>query len=102
MKTLALAALVALTCAGAAVAQDYPVAYGDLDLGTVEGARRFDQRVNDAARQACRLGAPLPDAQCMGRFRVEARRLLPESRRQDYARARSSRVVAMVATVDYV
>lgn len=98
----ACAAIAALTCAGAAVAQDYPIAYGDLDLGSVEGARRFDQRVADAARQACRLGGPLPEAQCTRRFRVEAMRQLPDSRRQDYARARSYRVVAMVATVDYV
>lgn len=102
MKKFALALVAALACAGAAVAQDYPIAYGDLDLGSISGARQFDQRVADAARTACRAGGPLPEAQCMRRFRVEAMRLLPESRRQDYARARSTRVVAMVATIDYV
>lgn len=99
----ALAAVAALTAAGTAVAQDYPIAYGDLDLGSVEGARMFDQRVNAAARRACRMSGPaLLDNQCRDRFRAEALRLLPESRRQDYARAHGARVMAMVTTVTVV
>jgi len=82
--------------AGSALAQDYRIAFGDLDLGSAQGAAQFDARVSDAARDACRRGAPIADSQCRGRFRAEAMRLLPPARRDDYARARGGRVVAMV------
>ena len=101
MKTLALAAVSAtlLFTAGAASAQDYRIAFGDLDLGTQSGAAAFDARVDEAAGRACRLGAPMPDAQCRARFRAEAMRQLPAVRRDDYARARGGRVLAMVPAV---
>lgn len=84
---------VAVLSAGAASAQNYRIAFGDLDLGSSEGAARFDQRVDRAARTVCTTDAPLADAQCVRRFRVEATRLLPDASREDYARARNSRVV---------
>ena len=100
MKTFAVAALSAalLLSAGAASAQDYRIVIRDLDLGSVAGAAQFDARV-EAADRACNLGAPMPDARCVRRFRAEAMRLLPAARRDDYARARSSRVMAMVPVV---
>ena len=98
MKTFAIAALSAalLVSAGAASAQDYRIVIRDLDLGSVDGAAAFDARVAAAADRACTRGAPLPDAQCRIRFRAEALRLLPAARRDDYARARGVRVMAMV------
>lgn len=101
MHKFALAALstALLLSAGAASAQDYRIPFGDLDLGSLQGATAFDGRVNDAARRACRLGAPMPDAHCRARFRAEAMRLLPTARRDDYARARGGRILAMVPIV---
>ncbi len=101
MKTFAIAALAGalLLSAGAASAQDYRIVIGDLDLGSLAGAAAFDARVRDAADRACRFGAPLPDAACRARFRAEAMRQLPAARRDDYARARSSRVLAMVPVI---
>jgi UrcA family protein len=101
MHKFAIAALSAalLLSAGAASAQDYRIPFGDLDLGSLQGAAAFDARVNDAAGRACRLGAPMPDLQCRARFRVEAMRQLPTARRDDYARARGGRVLAMVPIV---
>lgn len=98
MKTFAIAALSAalLVSAGAASAQDYRIVIRDLDLGSVEGSATFDARVDAAADRACARGASLPDAQCRIRFRAEALRLLPAVRRDDYARARGVRVMAMV------
>lgn len=84
---------VALLSAGAASASDYRVAYGDLDLASTTGAARFDLRVGRAARAACATGARLTDARCRDAFRAETMRLLPEARREDYARARDSRIV---------
>lgn len=101
MKTLSIAALSAalLLSAGAASAQDYRIVIRDLDLGSLSGAAQFDARVGEAADRACNRGAPIPNAQCRARFRAEAMRLLPAARRDDYARARSSRVMAMVPVV---
>lgn len=84
---------VAVLSAGAASASDYRVAFGDLDLATSEGAARFDLRVGRAARAACGTGSPLLDAACRTRFRAEPMRLLPDGRREDYARARAGRIV---------
>jgi len=95
----AFAAAVLCASAGAASAQDYRIAYGDLDLGSADGAAQFDRRVTRTGRQACRTGAPMADAQCVARFRVEAMRLLPDASRQDYARARGGRVLAMVPVI---
>lgn len=95
----ALIATAALASAGAAAAQDYRIPYGDLDLGSVEGSATFDARVREVAERACRGTGPLPDAQCRLRFRAEAMRQLPAARRDDYARARSGRVLAMVPVI---
>lgn len=85
--------------AGAATAQDYRIPYGDLDLGSVEGSAAFDARVRQAADRACRGIGPVPEAQCRIRFRAEAMRQLPAARRDDYARARGSRELAMVPVI---
>ena len=84
---------VAVLSAGAASAQNYRIAFGDLDLGSTEGAVRFDQRVDRVARTVCTVDTPLADAQCVRRFRVAAMRQLPEASREDYARAHNGRVV---------
>lgn len=94
--TAAIAA--AVLSAGAASASEYRVAYGDLDLSSSEGAARFDLRVGRAARAACATGSPLVDAQCRSQFRAEATRLLPDDRREDYARARGDRFVVRTPT----
>jgi UrcA family protein len=98
MKTLAAASAlaVALATAGVASAQDYRVRFGDLDLGSPEGAAQYDRRVNRASRRACDGVDPLSSAQCRVRFRAAALELLPEARQADYARARGSRELAMV------
>ncbi|PZQ43984.1 MAG: hypothetical protein DI570_28810 [Phenylobacterium zucineum] len=99
MKTLALAFAALALSAGAASAQDYRIAFGDLDLASVSGADAFDARVNREARRACRASAPLVEHQCRARFRAEAMRLLPGVRREDYARARGGRILAAVPVV---
>ena len=83
----------AVLSAGAASAQDYRIAFGDLDLGSAQGAAQFDRRVDRVAQHACAGTAPRPDAQCVRRVRVEAMRLLPDASREDYARARGAPVV---------
>lgn len=92
------AVAVAILSAGAASASDYRIAFGDLDLGSAEGATRFDQRVERVARSVCSSGAPLPDAQCVRRLRVEAVSQLPAAHREDYARARGDRTVVRTPT----
>lgn len=96
---LSLTALAVLT-AGSAAAQDavrVPVA--DLDLSTRAGAAAFDARVAAEARDVCLRGSrSIPDAICIQRIQREAVRLLPQSRQDDYARARrSSDIQAMTA-----
>ena len=97
--TAALAA--AVLSAGAASASEYRVAIRDLDLGSIAGAARFDQRVERAAERACRSGAPLPEAKCVRRFRVEVMRQLPQTHRDDYARVRSERISARTLAVQH-
>lgn len=101
MKTFAIAALAGalLASAGAASAQDYRIVIRDLDLGSVEGAAAFDARVREAAGRACNLGVAMMDSNCRRRFRTEAMRQLGPVRRDDYARGRASRVVAMVPII---
>lgn len=99
MKTLAIAFAALALSAGAASAQDYRIAFGDLDLGSVSGAATFDARVNSAARRACNGGTPLAEQQCRARFQAEAMRLLPSVRRDDYARARGGRILAAVPVI---
>jgi UrcA family protein len=99
MKTLAIAFAALALSASAASAQDYRIAIGDLDLGSVSGADAFDARINAVARRACRTGAPLADHQCRARFRAEAMRVLPGARRDEYARARGGRILAAVPVI---
>ncbi len=87
---------VAVLSAGVASASEYRVAFGDLDLASSEGAARFDLRVGRAARAACATGSPLVDARCRSEFRAEATRLLPDGRREDYARARGGRIIVRI------
>lgn len=101
MNKFAVAVIAAtlLASAGTASAQDYRVAYGDLDLATVEGSAAFDARVRQTANRACQGVSPLSEAECRLRFRDEALRQLPAARRDDYARARGNRVLAMVPVI---
>ena len=96
---VALAAVAALATAGTAVAQDYRIPYGDLNLQSGDGAAQLDRRITRAARNACNRMGPLASMQCIVRFRSEAMRGLPETSRQDYARSRGNRVLAMVPVV---
>ena len=96
---IAFIAAAVVASAGAALAQDYRIPYGDLDLATTAGAGTFDARVQEAARRACSTGATIADGQCRLRFRAEALRQLPGSARDEYARARGGRVLAMVPVI---
>jgi UrcA family protein len=96
---ISIAAFAGLT-AGSAVAQDaVRVPVGDLDLSTRAGAVAFDARVAAEARDACLRGSrSIPDSVCIQRIQREAVRQLPQSRQDDYARARrSDGIQAMVA-----
>ncbi|WGM29807.1 UrcA family protein [Brevundimonas sp. NIBR11] len=85
---------VAILSAGAAsAASSYRIAIGDLDLSTPRGAATFDRRIRGLAETACLSGGPLDQARCRTDFRREAFNQLPQAYRDDYARARSSRVV---------
>lgn len=97
MKTLiAITAAAVTLMAGAASAQDYRIQFGDLDLATPEGAARFDTRVERAARSLCGGLSPLQARSCVSRFKAEAETLLPSIRRNEYARGRSVRQLAMI------
>ncbi len=93
MKTFAAASAcaLALLVAGTATAQNYRISFGDLDLGSAEGAAQFDRRVSRAARAACNGLTALDAVECTYKFRAQARNLLPESRRDEYARGRQDR-----------
>jgi UrcA family protein len=78
------------------MAQDRSIAFGDLDLASPSGAARFDRRVDRAARSICGGQSPLVTQQCITRFKAEAEALLPAARRDEYARGRASRQMAMV------
>ncbi len=89
-RTLISLAAFSLLTAGSAAAQDVVrVPVGDLDLSTRTGAAAFDARVAAEARDACLRGSrSIPNAVCIQRVQREAVRLLPQSRQDDYARAR--------------
>ena len=75
---------------------DYRVRIGDLNLSTPDGAARLDQRIQREARNAC-VGAPgLAGLQCRRTLSRELRDALPPRQREEYARARSVRILAMV------
>ena len=84
------AVAVALLSASAASAADYRVVFGDLNLASSEGVSRLDRRIDRVARTACLTGSLIARSQCRVAFRDEALGLLPDSRRQDYVRARDS------------
>ena len=83
----------AVLSAGAASAAEWRVPIGDLDLSTPRGAATLDRRITGVAHGACVSGGALDQARCRVLFRREAMDNLPLSLRNDYARARSSRVV---------
>ncbi|HWQ86025.1 UrcA family protein [Brevundimonas sp.] len=95
---LALAAA-ALLYAAPAAAQTVRVPFGDLNLSTAAGAEAFDARAAEAGRAVCTLGsARLVNTTCVKRIQREAVRQLPQTSRDDYARARrGDRILAMVA-----
>ncbi len=83
----------ALLSAGAAAASDHRIPIGDLDFATPQGAAAFDLRIRGFANTACISGTQLDQARCRRDFREEALRQLPAADREDYALARSARVV---------
>ena len=87
-------AVAVLSSGAASAASNYRIAIGDLDLSTPRGAATFDRRVRGLAETACLSGGPLDQARCRTDFRREAVSQLPPAHRDDYARARSSVVVA--------
>ncbi|MFC5344231.1 UrcA family protein [Brevundimonas staleyi] len=97
IASVALAA--AVLSAGAASAAEWRVHIGDLDLSTPRGAAVLDRRITGASQGACVAGGPLDQARCRVLFRREAMERLPQSLRDDYARARSSRVVVRAPEV---
>ena len=109
MSRIALAALLAcstLVGAAPAVAQDritprspeYRVRIDDLNLSSANGAARFDQRLQRTVRSACSGRPTLSGLQCRDSLSRALRDALPSAQREDYARVRSSRVLAMVPT----
>jgi UrcA family protein len=97
-RTLLSITAAALLYAAPAAAQDVRVPVGDLDLSTGAGAAAFDARVASAARDACTVASRLVNAACVAQVQREAVRQLPQSRQDDYARARrGERILAMAA-----
>lgn len=89
MKTLAsLAAVLIVTAAGSASAQEARIRWGDLDLSTPAGADAFDQRVRAAARKMCRSKSIIGSTACRAAVRDEAVALLPRAAQVDYALSR--------------
>jgi UrcA family protein len=103
----ALLACSALSVSTTAFAQDRPapragdhrVRIGDLDLSSANGAARFDERIERQARSACAGRPTLAGLQCRQTLERELRDALPAQQRQDYARGRTGRVLAMVPTL---
>lgn len=89
-RTLISLAAFTLLTAGSAAAQDsIRVSPEGLDLSTRAGAAAFDARVAAAARDACTTASRrTPSAVCVRQIQREAVRQLPQSRQDDYARAR--------------
>lgn len=102
----ALLACAALAAAAPVFAQDRAprnddarVRIDDLNLSSANGAARFDERVERRARSACAGRPTLAGMQCRETLSRELRDALPAPQREDYARARSGRVLAMVPNV---
>jgi len=88
-KTLLPLAALALLAGTPVAAQDtLRVPFGDLDLSTSTGAMTFDARVAAEARGVCQRNLRLVDSACVRRVTREAVRQLPQSRQDEYARAR--------------
>lgn len=93
MKSLALIAAALVLSAGAANAAATRIAYGDLNLSTVEGAAALDARIEKAARAYCRnytvAGSRIVRADvCERAVREEVMAQLSATARADYAQAR--------------
>lgn len=99
IRTLLPLAALTLLAATPAIAQDaVRTPFGDLDLSTAAGATAFDARVAAEAREVCVRGSRLVNDACVRRVTREAVRQLPQSRQDDYARARrGAPIMAMVA-----
>lgn len=98
-RTLPFLAAVLLSAAPAAAQEIQRIPFGDLDLSSPPGAAAFDQRVRQAGRRACvdPSGPSLADLTCLRRFRRDALEALPPIRRDDYARSRSTIILAVAA-----
>lgn len=98
-RTLPFLAAVLLSAASAAAQENQRIPFGDLDLSSPQGATAFDQRVRQAGRRACLdpSGPSLADLGCLRRFRRDALQALPSSRQDDYARSRSTVILAVAA-----
>lgn len=79
-------------------ASDHRVRIDDLKLSSVEGAARFDQRIERTARSACSGLPTITGMQCRQNLSRELHDALPALHQEEYARARSGRVLAMVPT----
>ena len=95
--TTAIAAV--LLSAGAASASEYRIPIHDLDFATAQGAATFDRRIQGIAQSACVSGSSLDQARCRRAFRIEAMERLPDAQRQDYARARTERMIVQTPVV---
>lgn len=86
---LSVAALGLLTAAPAFAQDTVRVPVNDLDLSTRAGVVAFDARVAAEARNACLRGSrSIPNAICIRRVQREVLAQLPQTRQDDYARAR--------------
>jgi|SRR5215217_1542033 len=96
---LSFAAISLLTAGSAAAQQPVRVPVGDLDLSTRAGAAAFDARVASEARDVCLRGPrSIPDSVCVQRIQREALRQLPQSRQDEYARARGDGSIQAMVT----
>jgi UrcA family protein len=98
IKTLLPLAAIALLNAAPAAAQDVRVPFGDLNLSSAAGAAAFDARIAAGARDACVRSSRLVDTLCVRRVTREAVRQLPQSRQDDYARARRAAPISAEVT----
>lgn len=90
----ALLATLTLACAGTASAEPQRLAYGDLDLSSIAGARTLDVRIARIARTLCNTHIGLDQVHCERGIRAEALSKLPAPARTDYAATRQQRATA--------
>ena len=98
-RTLPFLAAVLLYAAPATSQEVQRIPFADLDLSSPPGATAFDHRVRQAGRRACldRSGPSVADRSCLRRFRRDALEALPGALRADYARSRSTVILAVAA-----